>query len=52
MEQENISNPPTRCTCNEGGAELDICPFSEEVYDDPAECMCCPYCRYQCAMDI
>jgi hypothetical protein len=42
-----------RCTCEEFQYEEHTCPFSEEIYgDDKTLCRCCPYCEYQCSMDI
>ena len=41
------------CTCNKYNYDEHTCPFQEEVLDDyKSLCTCCPYCEYQCAMDI
>jgi len=43
-----------RCTCDEMSEDdLHSCPYAEDINgDSEAFCACCPYCEYQCAMDI
>lgn len=41
-----------RCTCGEQTHEEHTCPFAEEIHSCNDLCNCCPYCEYQCAMDI
>lgn len=44
---------PEKCTCKEQCYEEHPCPFAQEICDDHEKrCNCCPYCTYQCAMDI
>jgi hypothetical protein len=41
------------CTCDKHHYDEHTCPFAEEINDDSETlCNCCPYCEYQCAMDI
>ena len=41
------------CTCDKYHYNEHTCPFDEEINDDSGTlCNCCPYCKYQCAMDI
>ena len=41
-----------KCTCGEGGAEEQFCPYSEEIHGEESVCDCCEYCYNQCMMDI
>ena len=42
-----------KCTCS-NDLEYHSCPYDEEINDnhDQENCNCCPYCTYECAMDI
>ena len=41
------------CTCNKYHYEDHTCPFAEEINNDSESmCNCCPYCEYECAMNI
>lgn len=41
------------CTCLEGGAAEHVCPYDEDVHNDPdSVCACCPACTQECINDI
>ncbi len=42
------------CTCADHESdELHPCPYNEDINNDSTPCCtCCPYCEYQCCMDI
>lgn len=48
------------CTCDQmTDDDLHVCPYAQDVWNEhelPYEkctlCTCCPYCEYQCALDI
>jgi len=43
----------THCTCDEYDWPEEVCPFDEDVHNDPTSmCKCCPYHRGECRWDI
>ena len=42
-----------KCTCDSDCYDEHPCPFEEDVNDNSdSTCNCCPYCTYQCGLDI
>ena len=55
LESAQEHNSPGERSCSQcgcGEAEINTCPFAEEIHNDDSTCVCCAKCRHQCQMDI